>query len=176
MKKIIPFIVIIVGVVLFTIGNTIQMYSTINIIEKRLAEKEQSVDTVEVKQDTMSFDEEMVVVDSLLRVLPMEVPDAEMIPNFEVRDNNSYGQTLIRYNNGVPKIVVFWYESRETKTVRRSRHIYFLRDDGRRLAEMRSLQTRRFWICTPDAVDELNVKLGFLLSNPNVCRNINKSN
>lgn len=52
MKKIIAIAVILAGVVLFTIGNTIQMYSTISIIEKRLADKEHAVDTVEANVDT----------------------------------------------------------------------------------------------------------------------------
>lgn len=52
MKKIIAIAVILAGVVLLTIGNTIQMYSTISIVEKRLADKEHVVDSVSAKVDT----------------------------------------------------------------------------------------------------------------------------
>lgn len=183
MKKIIAIAVILAGVVLFTIGNTIQMYSTISIIEKRLTEKEHVVDTVYVKPDTIKqddrpFGEEMAEVKWLLNELPDVVSEVEKIPHMEVYYNNGsdirYGQTLVSYDAGMPKIVVYWFESKVDKKMHRLPFMDFLDKDGTVIARQRNVTSvGRTWICDTHSVDDNN-NTRFFFKDPNLCRNIAK--
>ena len=183
MKKITAIAIILAGVILFTIGNTIQMYSTISILEKRLADKEHVVDTVYVKPDTIKqdnrpFGEERAEVDWLLRELPDVVPELDNIPHMEVAYNNGsdirYGQTLVSYDSGMPKIVVYWFESKLDKKMHRLPFMDFLDNDGTVIARQRNLKSDgKTWICDTHPVDDENHRR-FFFTDPNLCRNIAK--
>lgn len=171
MKKIIAIAVILAGVVLFTIGNTIQMYSTISILEKRLAEKEHAVDTVEAKVDTLTFEEEMAFVEGMADSIGkfIDVNDFLKRKDVEYNDDDYSAITAVRYKNGMPKIVIsFYYDSKRGGYVRKpiARSHFFLEKDGTKLAF--SFDGGRHWACWQQTNDNR-----FVFTNPNLCRNLN---
>lgn len=170
MKKIIAIAVILAGVVLLTIGNTIQMYSTISIIEKRLADKEHAV-------DTLTFEQEMAIVDSAIKAEEGIVyKSIYEVPNYEYYYEDRGYQTLVRYPNGMPKILVVidYFEARlyepEFKEGYRVRgyNYLFLSEDGRIIAD--TLYPIPGWRC----VMPFDAKGKFTFNDPNLCRNLNK--
>ena len=167
MKKIIAIVVILAGVVLLTIGNTIQMYSTISIIEKRLADKEHVVDTVDVKEDSMSFEEERAIAINLINKQKVYKGD-EHVPNVEfVEGKSNPYQTLIWYKNGMPKIVA--PVSRDKKSGEARIYGWFskyLGEDGRIIARANNKELTE-WLCY--GIDSENA---FVLRDPNLCRNL----
>lgn len=166
MKKSIAIAVILAGVVLFTIGNAIQMYSTISIIEKRLAEKEHAVDTVEVKKDTMSFTE-----DSLKLVEYIRENAGTGYSNFwqviqnSVLHNDEWYIPVVRYKNGFPKIAINVYFEKDIGILRKS---YLFLDDAGRLIAFGKGSKHLGWSCYTRGDDNALI---LTFSNPNHCRN-----
>ena len=177
MKKTIAFITIIVGVVLFTIGNTIQMYSTISILENRLAEKEQTVDTVEVEVDTMSFTEDSIKLVEYVR----EHDDIDHIPLWYILQNQVRLKSehmldgfipVTWHKNGFPKICVnYWFKKDKNNNdggLARTGHIYlFLSDSGHVIAQGEGKKYIRWWC--EDNGNKGEISISF--SNPNRCKN-----
>lgn len=133
-----------------------------------------------IKKDTLTFGEEMVTVKFLLNDLPDVVSDVENIPHMEVAYNNGsdirYGQTLISYDEGMPKIVVYWFESKADKKMHRLPFMYFLDNDGTVIAHQINLTSDgRTWMCDTPSVDG-NTTKRFFFKDPNLCRNIAKGN
>lgn len=134
-------------------------------------------DTTVISQpDTLSFDEEMAIVDSMIRIQNgISYEDDKMIPNQEITTvHNQIQQTIIRYPNGMPKIAVVW-EGDGGKPVRYiidKRALAFYSDNGNRIAfgwlyEHHS--NYRWWCDMPTKTVN-----SFEFSNPNVCRNIKR--
>jgi hypothetical protein len=172
MKKIIAIAVILAGVVLFTIGNTIQMYSTISIIEKRLADKEHAVDTVSAKVDTLTFEQEMAIVDSAIKAQGGIVyKSIYEVPNREV--HYKYGewhQTIVRHPNGMPKITAGLGKDGPTEYRVYGFFLLFLDENGRLIAQGERAKIGKLgrWHC--EAQPDTLVRFNF--SNPNTCRNL----
>ena len=133
-----------------------------------------------IKKDTLTFSEEMVEVKFLLKELPDEVSDIDNIPNMEVYYNTGsdirYGQTLVSYDSGMPKIIVYWLESNLDKKMHRLPFMDFLDKDGKVIARQRNITSDgKTWICGAPSVDDKKTKR-FLFRDPNLCRNIAKDN
>ena len=177
MKKIIAIAVILAGVVLLTIGNTIQMYSTISIIENRLAEKEHAVDTVSVKVDTITFEQEIAIVDSAIKaeegIVYKSIYD---VPNVEYDAGRRWFQTLVRYPNGIPKILAgVSTNSSSTEFSIHGFFFLFMDEYGRELAagEHSPKSGKWRWYCRTSNPGDVDQKY-FVFKNPNLCRNIAK--
>ena len=149
---------------------------------KRRAEadsaKEAKVKPDTIKQDDRPFGEEMAEVKWLLNDLPDVVSEVEKIPHMEVAYNSGsdirYGQTLVSYDAGMPKIVVYWFESKVDKKMHRLPFMDFLDKDGTVIARQRNITSDgRTWICDTHSVDDNNNKR-FFFKDPNLCRNLNK--
>lgn len=177
MKKIIAIVVILAGVVLFTIGNAIQTYSTISIIEKRLADKEHAVDTVETKVDTLTFEQEIAIVDSAINAEDGIVyKSIYEVPNVEYDAGRRWFQTLVRYPNGIPKILA-GVSTNNTSTEFSIHGFFFLFMDeyGRELAtgEHSRKAGKWRWYCRTSNTGDVDPKY-FVFKDPNLCRNLNK--
>lgn len=167
MKKIIAIAVILAGVVLFTIGNTIQMYSTISIIEKRLADKEHAVDTVstKVESDTMSFTEDSLKLTEYVKEhWGTEYLTVGYVINNQVFVDKSGYIPVIRYKNGMPKIAVSYDINGKTMLGKITGKYLFFDQSGRVIAygEMPFM-----WTCSKRGDDKAPLISG---SNPNMCR------
>ena len=183
MKKIIAIAVILAGVVLLTIGNTIQMYSTISIIEKRLADKEHAVQELKrrteadsakaAKVHTRTFEEETAIVEGMVEAEKKviykslwEIPDVE----YNSKDNTWY-RTLISYPNGMPKILAAISRNDKYNEYWISGVLFtFLDENGREIAE--GQHSKRFgnkwrWLCRSS-----NNEVLFDFKDPNLCRNL----
>ena len=177
----------------FIFAGAIVVMASMNIVNSNIWHHEELVETEVVadsakdvnfkaepiKKDSMTFGEEMVEAKFFLKELPDELTEIDNIPSMEVAYDNGfgrrYGQTLVRYDTGMPKIVVYWFESKADKKMHRLPFMDFLDKDGKRLAELRSLSDKReFWICTTHTVDDNNNRLSFFFKDPNLCRDLNK--
>lgn len=136
-------------------------------------------DTVSTKVDTLTFEQEMAIVDSLVKAQDGvvyksldDVPDVEYIHVIRVY------QTLVRYPNGMPKILakVSKVSSNDNTTERviRGDEFLFLDEHGRRIAIRRSLETFGKWICfVRDYSTYSDHK--FYFNNPNRCRSVEQN-
>lgn len=133
-------------------------------------------DTVSTKVDTLTFEQEMAIVDSLVKAQDGvvyksldDVPDVEYIHVIRVY------QTLVRYPNGMPKILAkVSSNDNTTERVIRGDEFLFLDEHGRRIAIRRSLETFGKWICfVRDYSTYSDHK--FYFNNPNRCRSVEQN-
>lgn len=133
-------------------------------------------DTVSTKVDTLTFEQEMAIVDSLVKAQDGvvyksldDVPDVEYIHMIRVY------QTLVRYPNGMPKILAkVSSNDNTTERVIRGDEFLFLDEHGRRIAIRRSLETFGKWICfVRDYSTYSDHK--FYFNNPNRCRSVEQN-
>lgn len=136
-------------------------------------------DTVSTKVDTLTFEQEMEIVDSLVKAqygvvyeILYDVPDVEYISG-----DVGY-QTLVRYPNGMPKIVAeVTYSEGSTafpELLPRGYGVFgafflFLSEHGRVIAEADMMVFKR-WRCACE--DSKPCKITFDFKDPNLCRNI----
>lgn len=133
-------------------------------------------DTVSTKVDTLTFEQEMAIVDSLVKAQDGvvyksldDVPDVEYIHMIRVY------QTLVRYPNGMPKILAkVSSNDNTTERVIRGDEFLFLDEHGRRIAIRRSLETFGKWICFIRDYSTYSVHK-FYFNNPNRCRSVEQN-
>lgn len=133
-------------------------------------------DTVSTKVDTLTFEQEMAIVDSLVKAQDGvvyksldDVPDVEYIHRIRVY------QTLVRYPNGMPKILAK-VSSNDNTTERfiRGDEFLFLDEHGRRIAIRRSLEEFGKWRCFFRDYSTYS-EHKFYFNNPNRCRSVEQN-
>ncbi len=141
-------------------------------------------DTVIFQPDTLSFEDEMALVDSIIGSQSgISYETVHMIPNLEIGDfeENHLEQTLIRYPNGMPKITTSVCKT-DTKPTRHAIcdfMLLFYADNGHQLAsgfKYVGMPSYKWW-CTDkprdrDKPTDKFLDIRFIFSNPNLCRNI----
>ena len=130
---------------------------------------------VKTSVDTLTFEQEMEIADSVLMahegVVYKTIYD---VPNYEYYYEDRGYQTLVRYPNGMPKILVVidyfearWYEPEFKEGYRvRGYNYLFLSEDGRIIAD--TLYPIPGWRC----VMPFDAKGKFTFNDPNLCRNL----
>ena len=132
-------------------------------------------DTVISQPDTLSFDEEMAIVDSIIRSQNgISYEDYNMIPNQEIQTvHGQIQQTIIRYPNGMPKIAVVWNGDggKPARFIINKRALFFYSDNGYIIAFgwLNEHHSTYKWSCENEPKGQGH---SFEFSNPNVCRNI----
>lgn len=133
-------------------------------------------DTVSTKVDTLTFEQEMAIVDSLVKAQDGvvyksldDVPDVEYIHMIRVY------QTLVRHPNGMPKILAkVSRNDNKTEIFIRGDEFLFLDEHGRRIAIRRSLDTFGKWRCFFRDYSTYS-EHKFYFNNPNRCRSVEQN-
>lgn len=138
-------------------------------------------DTAISQPDTLSFEAEMAIVDSIIGIQKgVSYKESYMIPHGEINTNLDIQQTLIRYPNGMPKIMVRWtvITEKPVRFVMDEDFLNFYSDNGHLIAEGYRYNDKSSykwecvaWVIEPIRNGEKSV-IQFQFSNPNVCRNI----
>lgn len=132
-------------------------------------------DAVTSQPDTLLFDEEMAIVDSVIRIQNgISYEDYYTIPNQEIETGHGQiQQTIIRYPNGMPKIAVVWdYDGgKPGRYIINKQALVFYSDNGYRIAFgwLYEQHSNYKWSCENNPKGQNH---SFEFSNPNVCRNI----
>lgn len=152
------------------------------VVNNAKVETEVVSDTVSTKVDTLTFEQEMVIVDSLVKTQDGVVyKSLDDVPDVEYRHMGRAYQTLVRYPNGMPKILAkVSSNDNNTEKFIRGDDFLFLDEHCRRIAIRSSFDTFGKWRClfskstssdnkfyTATSIDN---RLFF--NNPNLCRNV----
>lgn len=129
-------------------------------------------DTVSTKVDTLTFEQEMAIVDSLVKAQDGVVyKSLDDVPDVEYIHVVFSYQTLVRHPNGMPKILVnVSRNDNNTERFIRGDEFLFLDEHGRRIAIRRSLGTFGKWRCF--FRDSTYYDNKFYFNNPNRCRSV----
>ena len=139
---------------------------------KHSSETEFVSDTVSAKVDTLTFEQEMAIVDSAIKAQEGIVyKSIYEVPNREV--HYKYGewhQTIVRHPNGMPKIATGIGKDGPTEYRVYGFFLLFLDENGRLIAQGERAKIGKLgrWHCEaqPDTL------VRFVFSNPNKCMNL----
>lgn len=170
---------LIVSIVVTTVISvilTMFVMASIKNYHNAKVETEVVSDTVSTKVDTLTFEQEMAIVDSLVKEQDGvvyksldDVPDVEYIHMIR-----SY-QTLVRHPNGMPKILAkVSSNDNNTEKFIRGDEFLFLDEHGRRIAIRRSLDTFGKWRCFFRDYSTYS-EHKFYFNNPNRCRSVEQN-
>lgn len=133
-------------------------------------------DTVSSNVDTLMFEQEMEIVDSAIKAQKGIVyKSIYEVPNVEYNAGNRWFQTLVRYPNGMPKILAG--VSRNDASTEFGIHGFFflfLDEHGIEIAsgEHSHRLDKWRWFCRTTNPGEV-ITNSFVFKNPNLCRNLN---
>lgn len=159
-------VAVIVFYLLFTsrVSLLLQRFNESNPQMKSVAETEVVLDTGSTKVDTITFEQEMAIVDSVLKAADgITYTSSHGIPNYEA----DMRQTLVSYPNGMPKIMARISCTDNYDTCWINNTLGFLDEHGRLIALLSNYRSKNlYWRCAKNRV--------FHFKNPNLCRNIKR--
>lgn len=131
----------------------------------------------DVDVDTITFEQEIAIVDSAIKAEEGIVyKSIYEVPNVEYNAGLRWFQTLVRYPNGIPKILA-GVSTNNTSTEFSIHGFFFLFMDeyGRELAtgEHSRKSGKWRWYCRTSNPGDVDPKY-FVFKDPNLCRNLNK--
>lgn len=165
------------------VATIVSFLATIYVLPRIIPCRETNVDaevvsdTVSTKVDTITFEQEIAIVDSSIKaeegIVYKSIYD---VPNVEYDAGRRWFQTLVRYPNGIPKILA-GVSTNNASTEFSIHGFFFLFMDeyGRELAagEHSPKSGKWRWYCRTSNPRDVDQKY-FVFKDPNLCRNLNK--
>lgn len=159
------------------VATIVSFLATIYVLPRIIPCRETKVDTevvsdtVSTKVDTLTFEQEIAIVDSAIKaqngIVYKNIFD---VPEMEINgETDGWNQTIVRHPNGVPKIAAYISSNKAFDELWvKGTFLLFIDDTGRLVARGEKVHGKYRWHC----INWSKNIIGFTLANPNICMNL----